>query len=404
MSGEFNAFEMAQQQFDAVAEKLSWTRACASCSVRLGASTISRFRSRWMMDRSRPPRAFAYGPRRPRPLQGRHPLPPEETVDAVRALATWMTWKCAVVDIPLGGGKGGVISDPKEMCPAELERLCRAWVRQAGRNIGPATMSAPRRHDQPAADDVDDRRIRIDDRRPSPRRHHRQAGRARRLSRPYRSHRLWRYLHGARSARTPEHPGQRDSRVAPGFWQRRPVRRRSCSSRWAGVVVAVSCWDNDDHKAYTFRRANGHQHRLPPVNHPTVSEPSTSPRPVRTVTRSWTPRRGSSRTSRSSFPRPSRTRSRARTCTRSNPASRSLLEEARQRADDPGCRRGAQRTRDRRDSRFPRQRRRRGLSCCFEQVQCNTNFFWPKEEVLQRLEQKMTVAFKAVADLSEETR
>ncbi|MBI2975340.1 MAG: Glu/Leu/Phe/Val dehydrogenase, partial [Chloroflexi bacterium] len=46
------------------------------------------------------------------------------------------TWKCAVVDIPLGGGKGGIICNPKEMSPGELERLSRAYIRQIGRIIG----------------------------------------------------------------------------------------------------------------------------------------------------------------------------------------------------------------------------------------------------------------------------
>ena len=62
---------------------------------------------------------------------------PEETIDTVRALAAWMTWKCAVVDIPLGGGKGGVICNPKEMSDNELEKLSRAYIGQVGRIIGP---------------------------------------------------------------------------------------------------------------------------------------------------------------------------------------------------------------------------------------------------------------------------
>jgi len=59
-----------------------------------------------------------------------------ETIDTVRALAAWMTWKTAVVDIPLGGGKGGVICNPKAMSQDELERLSRAYVRQVGRMLG----------------------------------------------------------------------------------------------------------------------------------------------------------------------------------------------------------------------------------------------------------------------------
>ncbi|MGC1376940.1 MAG: Glu/Leu/Phe/Val dehydrogenase [Anaerolineales bacterium] len=59
-----------------------------------------------------------------------------ETIDTVRALAAWMTWKCAVVDLPLGGGKGGIICDPKTLSVGELERLSRAYIRQVGRILG----------------------------------------------------------------------------------------------------------------------------------------------------------------------------------------------------------------------------------------------------------------------------
>jgi len=70
------------------------------------------------------------------PTKGGIRFHPDETIDTVRALAAWMTWKTSVVDIPLGGGKGGVICNPKEMSPAELERLSRAYVRQVGRMLG----------------------------------------------------------------------------------------------------------------------------------------------------------------------------------------------------------------------------------------------------------------------------
>ncbi len=60
----------------------------------------------------------------------------EETVDTVRALAAWMTWKTAVVDIPLGGAKGGVIVDPRSLTRTELERLCRGYARNIARYVG----------------------------------------------------------------------------------------------------------------------------------------------------------------------------------------------------------------------------------------------------------------------------
>ncbi|MEI6847429.1 MAG: Glu/Leu/Phe/Val dehydrogenase [Chlorobiaceae bacterium] len=61
---------------------------------------------------------------------------PDETIETIRALASLMTWKTALLDIPLGGGKGGVICNPKTMSSNELERLSRAYIRQVGRILG----------------------------------------------------------------------------------------------------------------------------------------------------------------------------------------------------------------------------------------------------------------------------
>lgn len=63
-----------------------------------------------------------------------HPL---ETIDTLRALAMWNTWRSAVADLPLGGSMGGVICDPHDLSMLEQERLCRGWVRQVVQNIGP---------------------------------------------------------------------------------------------------------------------------------------------------------------------------------------------------------------------------------------------------------------------------
>src|SRR2546429_6202388 len=62
---------------------------------------------------------------------------PEVTLDEVKALAMWMTWKCAVAGIPFGGSKGGVICDPKTMSPAELERMTRRYATEISIVIGP---------------------------------------------------------------------------------------------------------------------------------------------------------------------------------------------------------------------------------------------------------------------------
>ncbi|MCB0034579.1 MAG: Glu/Leu/Phe/Val dehydrogenase [Anaerolineales bacterium] len=70
------------------------------------------------------------------PAKGGIRFHPDETIDTVRALAAWMTWKTAVADIPLGGGKGGVICNPREMSAGELERLSRGYMRAIAPYIG----------------------------------------------------------------------------------------------------------------------------------------------------------------------------------------------------------------------------------------------------------------------------
>ncbi len=70
------------------------------------------------------------------PTKGGIRFHPDETIDTVRALAAWMTWKTAVVDIPLGGAKGGVVCNPRELSMGELERLSRAYIRAVGELLG----------------------------------------------------------------------------------------------------------------------------------------------------------------------------------------------------------------------------------------------------------------------------
>jgi len=71
------------------------------------------------------------------PAKGGIRFHPDETIDTVRALAAWMTWKCALLDLPLGGGKGGVVCNPKQMSEGELERLSRAYIREIYQFVGP---------------------------------------------------------------------------------------------------------------------------------------------------------------------------------------------------------------------------------------------------------------------------
>jgi glutamate dehydrogenase (NAD(P)+) len=133
----FNAFEMAQKQFDDVAEKLGLDTATRellrnplreyhfSIPVRMDDGSYRVFKGFRVQHND------ARGP-----CKGGIRFHPHETVDTVRALAMWMTWKCAVVDIPLGGGKGGVICDPHNLSDREQEAICRGWVRQVALNVG----------------------------------------------------------------------------------------------------------------------------------------------------------------------------------------------------------------------------------------------------------------------------
>ncbi len=134
----FNSFEAAQRQFDRIAEKLQLDQAARdllrtpmrehhfNIPVRMDDGTVRIFRGFRIQHND------ARGPGK-----GGVRFHPQETVDAVRALAMWMSWKCAVVDIPLGGSKGGVICDPHSLSQREQENVCRGWVRQIARDIGP---------------------------------------------------------------------------------------------------------------------------------------------------------------------------------------------------------------------------------------------------------------------------
>jgi len=71
------------------------------------------------------------------PTKGGIRFHPDETIDTMQALAALMTWKCALLDLPLGGAKGGVVCNPKEMSQGELERLSRAYIQGVWQFIGP---------------------------------------------------------------------------------------------------------------------------------------------------------------------------------------------------------------------------------------------------------------------------
>jgi len=127
---ELNPFTIAQQQLDTAAAKLGLDRAThellrwpqkelvVTLPVPMDDGSVRIFRGYRVQYNS------ARGPNK-----GGIRWHPDETIDTVRALAAWMTWKTSVVDIPLGGAKGGVTCNPKELSEAEKQRLARAYVR-----------------------------------------------------------------------------------------------------------------------------------------------------------------------------------------------------------------------------------------------------------------------------------
>lgn len=138
MTEPLNAFEMAQRQFDEIAVKLN---------LDSYVSEVLRFPMREFkfqipveMDDGSMRVFFGYRVQHNDargPAKGGLRFHASETVDTVRALAMWMTWKCAVADIPLGGGKGGVPVSTSSLTLHEQEQLCRGYVQKIWRNIGP---------------------------------------------------------------------------------------------------------------------------------------------------------------------------------------------------------------------------------------------------------------------------
>ena len=146
MPETLNAFDMAQKQFDSVAKMLNLDPGVIGAlrwpmreftfriPVRMDSGSLQFFEGFRVQHND------ARGPNK-----GGIRFHKDETIDTVRALAMWMTWKCAVADIPLGGGKGGIIVDPSTLSDREKESLCRGWVLQMWHNLGP-------RQDVPAPD------------------------------------------------------------------------------------------------------------------------------------------------------------------------------------------------------------------------------------------------------------
>ena len=125
----YNPFESAQKQFDNAAKLLELDQATCdllrnpmkeihfTIPIRMDDGQMQIFRGFRVMHND------ARGP-----AKGGVRFHPLETIDAMKAMAMWVTWKTAVADLPIGGAKGGVICDPHNLSHFEQEKLCRGWV------------------------------------------------------------------------------------------------------------------------------------------------------------------------------------------------------------------------------------------------------------------------------------
>lgn len=324
---------------------------------------------------------------------------PQETADTVRALAMWMTWKCAVVDIPLGGAKGGVVCDPRELSETEQERLCRGYVRQISKVLGPYT-------DVPAPDVMTNAQ-----------------------------HMLWMLdefetIHGGRypgmiTGKPVGMGGSLGRTEATGFGVIYVLREAlkelgirpedttvsiqgfgnvaqhaaKMYQALGGKVIAISCWDNEDKKAYTFKKEEGIDvEALIDITdtYGTIDKKKAAEMGLEVLDGdAWLKQDVDIL-----IPAALENQITSANVDQISESVKIILEAANgpttPDADEIIKKRGIFLIPD-----FLANAG--GVTCSyFEQVQCNTNYFWEKDEVLDKLDKKMTAAYKAVSKLAKE--
>jgi glutamate dehydrogenase len=396
----YNPYVTAQTQFDNVADKIGLDQATRdllrqpsrefhfTIPVKMDDGTTKVFNAYRIQHND------ARGP-----AKGGIRFHPQETVDTIRALSMWMTWKCAVVDIPLGGGKGGIICDPRNLSMGEQERLCRGYVRQIAKNIGPVL-------DIPAPDVM-------------------TTG----------QHMLWmmdeyQAIHGGHypgviTGKPVGMGGSLGRTEATGYGVIYTLREALKTlnidiaqttasfqgfgnvaehairlySKMGGKVIAISCWDNNDKKSYTFRKLDGldiEQMASIKDSFGTIDKQKAQEFGCELLDGDeWIaqdvdiilPCALENQITPESFAKIS---DQVKViCEGANGPTTPDCDELIKAKNiylvpDFLCNAG-------------------GVTCSyFEQVQCNMNYFWSKEEVLEKLELKMTSAFQAVHKLAQD--
>jgi glutamate dehydrogenase len=394
----FNAFEMAQAQFDNVAEILNLDQATKdllrnplreyhfSIPVHMDDGTIQIFRGFRVQHND------ARGPGK-----GGIRFHPQETVDTVRALAMWMTWKCSVVEIPLGGSKGGVICDPHHLSAREQEQICRGWVRVLSKDVGPL-------RDVPAPDIMTNAQ-----------------------------HMLWMLdefetIHGNKNpgvitGKPVGMGGSLGRTEATGYGVIYTVREAlkdmglkpeeatasvqgfgnvaqyaiELYNKLGGKVICVSCWDQNDGTSYSFRKMTGINlkellgitDRFGGINKEKAKELG-----YEVLTgEAWIEQEVDIL-----LPCAIENQVTSENAHRINKRVKIIAEGA----NGPTTPEADKIIIEKNIFLIPDFLANAGGVTCsyFEQVQSNMNYFWEKEEVLNKLDTKMTSAFQAVSDLA----
>jgi len=394
----FNAFEMAQTQFDKVADLIGLDQASRdllrnplrefhfSIPVRMDDGTTKVFRG------FRCQHNDARGP-----AKGGIRFHPQETIDTVRALSMWMTWKTAVADLPLGGGKGGVICDPHNLSMREQEQICRGWVRQVYKNIGPHS-------DVPAPDVMTNAQ-----------------------------HMLWmldeyevitgKKAPGLITGKPVGMGGSLGRTEATGFGVIYTVREAlkhlnlnpkdtvasvqgfgnvaqyaiRLYNELGGKVIAVSCWDQNDQTSYTYRKTEGIDldallnitDRFGGIDKSKAQELGYEVLPGE----AWLEQDVDIL-----IPAAIENQLTGETVTKISSRVKIVAEGA----NGPTTPEADKVLQEKGVFVIPDFLANAGGVTCsyFEQVQSNMNYFWTKEEVLEKLDQKMTSAFWDVTNLS----
>lgn len=398
-STSYNPYETAQQQFDSVAEKLNLDSATRELlrqplreyhfliPVKMDDGSVKVFKGFRVQHND------ARGPGK-----GGIRFHPLETIDTIRALSLWMTWKCAVVDIPLGGAKGGVICDPRNLTEREQEQMCRGYVRQLARNVGPVT-------DVPAPDVMTNAK-----------------------------HMLW-MLDEYETIFGGKYPGfitgkpvgmggslGRTEATGYGviYVLREALKKLGIDfsnttasfqgfgnvashavrlyQQLGGTVIAISCWNEADKKAYTFRNKNGFD----------VNALSSITDSYGTIDKDKAKDLGCDILPGEVWieqdvdilvPAAMENQITIENVHKISKQVKVILEAA----NGPTTPDADQVIRDSNIFLVPDFLANAGGVTCsyFEQVQCNMNYYWEKEEVLEKLDTKMTSAFKSVYELSQ---